>query len=185
MLFLWFFVYRQGVNRSYNRRILGGLVFSCVGDALLVYDHAYFVQGLLAFAVAHGLYSMAFGLRALRAKVGGILGVFSLVAYSFFYPVLEGSLVWLVAVYSLMLLIMVWAALGRASQFVNNRKRHFAWAGFWVGGAMLFWLSDFVLAWNLFRSHVPWGNYIVMFTYYAAQLGISLSVIIPKKSKEV
>eukprot|EP00118_Oscarella_pearsei_P017829 m.179287 g.179287 ORF g.179287 m.179287 type:complete len:235 (+) comp39215_c0_seq1:68-772(+) len=185
MLCLWWFVYRQGIHKSYNRRILGGLVFSCVGDGLLVYTNDYFIQGLLAFAVAHGLYGMAFGLRPFKAKVGAVLGVAALISYSFIYPNLKGILTWLCLFYSIMLMLMVWRALARAWHYVTKHNKHLPWATCLVIGVSLFWLSDLVLAWDAFRMHLPWGKYFVMVTYYAAQLGISLSVIVPKRTKEV
>lgn len=56
----------RGFEYSYARRILTGLAFSLIGDALLVYDHAYFIHGVLAFGISHILYATAYGMRPLR-----------------------------------------------------------------------------------------------------------------------
>jgi len=44
-------------------------------------------------------------------------------------------------------------------------------------GSVLFIVSDFVIAIDKFRHPVLYSHQIVMVTYYAAQLGITLSVV--------
>jgi hypothetical protein len=56
----------RGFEYSYSRRILTGLAFSLLGDALLVYDHSFFIHGVLAFGISHVLYATAYGMRPLR-----------------------------------------------------------------------------------------------------------------------
>jgi hypothetical protein len=56
----------RGFEYSYSRRILTGLAFSLLGDALLVYDHSFFIHGVLAFGISHVLYASAYGMRPLR-----------------------------------------------------------------------------------------------------------------------
>jgi hypothetical protein len=56
----------RGFEYSYSRRILTGLAFSLLGDALLVYDHSFFIHGVLAFGISHILYATAYGMRPLR-----------------------------------------------------------------------------------------------------------------------
>lgn len=58
-------------------------------------------------------------------------------------------------------------------------------------GAMLFMLSDSILAWNKFRDptglkrpDIPHAKLWVMITYYAAQVFIGLSVVGEKKKGE-
>ena len=71
ILSLILFIFLNGINLrgfeySYSRRILTGLAFSLIGDALLVYDHAYFIHGIFAFGISHILYATAYGMRPLR-----------------------------------------------------------------------------------------------------------------------
>jgi len=52
-----FFVLLHGMSfseyYSYSRKVLAGLMFSCIGDAFMVFSTAgYFVPGVAAFAVA-------------------------------------------------------------------------------------------------------------------------------------
>jgi uncharacterized membrane protein YhhN len=44
----------------------------------------------------------------------------------------------------------------------------------WAVGAVLFLISDSVLAWNRFRGHVPAEQYLIWTTYYGGQLLIAL-----------
>lgn len=55
-----------------NRKILAGLLFSCFGDACLVWPE-YFVHGIGSFAVAQILFINAAGLEAINLKLGFIL----------------------------------------------------------------------------------------------------------------
>jgi uncharacterized membrane protein YhhN len=54
---------------TFSRRILTGLLFSCVGDALLIWPQ-YFIYGMGAFAVAQIMYTAAFGFKPLNAPLG-------------------------------------------------------------------------------------------------------------------
>lgn len=65
------FIFLNGINLrgfeySYSRRILAGLAFSLLGDALLVYDNSFFVHGIFAFGISHILYATAYGMKPLR-----------------------------------------------------------------------------------------------------------------------
>lgn len=45
-------------------------------------------------------------------------------------------------------------------------------------GALLFTISDSVLATGRFLRPVPYGNFLVMFTYHLGQLGIAFGAIL-------
>ena len=181
---LWAFVYKQGIHRSYNKLVLAGLVASCLGDALLVYTRDYFTEGLLAFAVAISIYSLAFGLRPFGAKIGAVTGALGVLCYLLLYPGLSGVMTWLCLIYTGLMTLMCWRALVRALHFLVNRK-HIPWALSLIAGGFLFLISDMVLAINKFRFPIPSGDHIIMITYYAAQLSISLSVIRSSRKKSV
>lgn len=55
-----------------NRTILLGLLFSCVGDACLVWPE-YFLHGIVAFGVAQVIFIRAAGLEPLNWKLGLVL----------------------------------------------------------------------------------------------------------------
>lgn len=69
---------------------------------------------------------------------------------------------------------MVWRAVSRVQLFEDL----WTWTKLCsCGGGILFALSDFILGFNKFVSPTPYANMLIMVTYYAAQLGIALSVV--------
>ena len=52
-------------------------------------------------------------------------------------------------------------------------------------GALLFVISDTVLSFDLFIHNLAYSHPVIMFTYYAAQLGITLSIVDSHHSHEV
>lgn len=69
---------------------------------------------------------------------------------------------------------MVWRAVARVQLFEDL----WTWTKLCsCGGGILFALSDFIIGFNMFVSPIPYSNMLIMVTYYAAQLGIALSVV--------
>jgi uncharacterized membrane protein YhhN len=160
------------VSARYRRALVAGLVFSLVGDVVLILPGDRFVAGLAAFLVAHAAYLVAFtdGVRvrlaswttaAYVAVGGGILAS------------LWGTLGPLrlpVAAYVGVILLMAAQAAGRAATLRTPGSRAAA------GGAALFVVSDATLAIDRFGGEVPGEALLVMLTYVAAQLLIAASV---------
>jgi len=69
LVFSFFFFF---CRYAFSRRILTGLVFSCIGDALLVWPNC-FTAGMCMFAMAQIMYIIAFGFEPLNLKLGTIL----------------------------------------------------------------------------------------------------------------
>ena len=159
---------------SYSHKILYGLMCSCVGDAFLVWKEECFLHGVGIFAVAHVFYASAFGFRPLGTSSGIIFSSLAAVGYWYVLPGLTGILFPLGTLYFMLIFMMVWCAVAR----VKHTKGGCGWPEMsGCIGALLFIVSDFVLALNLFYQDIPYSHPIVMVTYYAAQLGISLSII--------
>jgi len=73
-----------------------------------------------------------------------------------------------------LLAVMVWRAVARVQLFDDL----WTWTKLCAfAGSLLFIISDFVIAIDEFRYPVPYSHEIIMLTYYAAQLGITLSVV--------
>lgn len=146
------------------------LAFSSLGDALLDFDpERFFVQGLLAFLVAHLIYILLFvrnWVRPLRPKGWQL----ALVAAVLIYSLLLSR--WLapnlVAVAGpVMLYICVITVMAVSAILAGFSKP-------WVySGVILFLISDSILAVNKFKAPVPLGGYLVWTTYYLAQYGIA------------
>lgn len=173
------FVFLHGMSLSeyysYSRKVLLGLVFSAFGDAFLVWQNSgYFVHGLLMFAVAQLLYASAFGLKPLKMWLGGIVCTIGVIVYAVLYPFLEGPMVFLTGFYVALISFMAWRAAARV-QIFNDLWTWTKLCG--CAGALCFMISDTTIALNKFVSPIPYAQVIIMVTYYAAQLGITLSVV--------
>lgn len=165
---------------GYRRAILLGMAFSCIGDIALMLPFDAFVPGLIAFLLAHVCYIVAFraGFRAGRGLVfaAALLAVFAGINLAGLWPLLPNDLRIPVVVYVVVLALMATLALARA--WANNAATPSAptsarWAAI---GAVLFVISDSVLAWDRFGGGLPAATLCVLSTYYAAQYCIARSV---------
>jgi len=173
------FVLLHGMNFSdayaYSRRILIGLIFSCIGDAFLVWkNYGYFLHGVGMFAIAQMCYASAFGMRPFNVYAGSVCGIVMAMVYNFLWPGLHGVMTVIVFAYLFLILFMAWRAIARVQLFDD------LWT--WTKlcscfGSILFLVSDLIIATEKFVFSVPYGHTLIMLTYYAAQLGISLSVV--------
>ncbi|XP_076757114.1 lysoplasmalogenase TMEM86A isoform X2 [Xylocopa sonorina] len=166
------FVLLHGISLSqeytFSRRILTGLIFSCIGDALLVWPSC-FTPGMCMFALAQIMYISAFGFIPLNI----ILVIYTLM------PGLNGILVIGVPVYTVLLTTMAWRAISR----VQFYKELWTWTKLCscIGG-ICFLVSDTLLGFHYFHTPLPYSQVSIMLTYYAAQLGIALSAVGSKTS---
>jgi len=167
-------------HRTYARAILLGMAFSCMGDIVLMLPFDAFVPGLIAFLLAHVCYIVAFreGFRAGRwlALSAALLAVFAGINLAGLWPLLPNDLRIPVVVYVVVLALMATLALARA--WMKNAATPSAptsarWAAI---GAVLFVISDSVLAWDRFGGGLPAATLCVLSTYYAAQYCIARSV---------
>jgi len=165
---------------GYRRAILLGMAFSCIGDIALMLPFDAFVPGLIAFLLAHVCYIVAFreGFRAGRGMLfaAALLAVFAGINLAGLWPVLPNDLRIPVVVYVVVLALMATLALARAwtkNAATPSAPTSARWAAI---GAVLFVISDSVLAWDRFGGGLPAATLCVLSTYYAAQYCIARSV---------
>ncbi|MCI0389283.1 MAG: lysoplasmalogenase [Acidobacteria bacterium] len=155
--------------------ILGmALAFSSLGDALLDLDpERLFIRGLLAFLVAHFIYILLFvrnWVRPLRPKgwqmaLQAVVLIYSMLLSHWLAPSL-GDVAGPVMLYVCVITVMVVSAI----LAVFSKP--------WVySGAILFLISDSIIAVNKFKSPVPMSGYLVWATYYLAQYGIAIGFL--------
>lgn len=118
---------------------------------------------MAAFAAAHLLYLWAFGLRPLRPGLLLVAFLTSAAYLSLLLPHLEPAMAQPVVAYAMVLAAMLWRGL--------------ACGGSAGHGALLFTVSDAVLAWNSFVRPLPQGRLVTMSTYYVAQALLALSAL--------
>lgn len=155
----------------YTQLILLGLLFSLAGDIFLMLPKDRFIPGLLSFLVAQIVYSVAF---VTSASDYSVLIAFPLLVFGLwiFYTLKPhlAKMTLPVLVYMLCILIMVWAALNWWWDTGD------IFAVYAACGAVLFVISDSVLAWNRFKQSHPFYRPLILFTYFAAQFLIAHSV---------
>ena len=154
-------------KRRFHALVLTGLFFCMLGDGLL----HWFVIGLGAFLIGHLFYIGGF-LCKWRFSVPATLTIVPLAVYGWLMgrELVQGlvdggneALVVPVIAYITVISLMAWTA-------IMSRN---AWA---IVGALLFAVSDSVLAWNMFVDKLAFSGPIIMLTYYGAQLCLARSI---------
>ena len=156
----------------YKYAIAAGVAFSLAGDVFLMLSAKRFVWGLVSFLVAHLIYLTVFTARAGFREPAWLALPFLAAEFCIAWQIAPRArrLCWPVTVYSLILLAMAWRACALWAVAGDTRA---LLAGF---GALLFVVSDFVLALNRFIRRFRFAQVIVLGTYYAAQCLIAWSV---------
>lgn len=147
--------------------LLGALLASLVGDVLLMQSDAYFIPGLVAFLVAHGFYIALFLQDSPRFPSGrallGTLGVGAAMLVWLWGGLTDPGLKIAVPVYVGVIALMAAQAIGRATVLRDAR----AWGV--AVGAVVFMLSDALIAVNRFVQPLPLAPLWILSSYYLAQ----------------
>jgi uncharacterized membrane protein YhhN len=152
--------------------ILAGLICSLSGDIALMFPQRGFRPGLVAFLAAQVLYILAFRPGPGRTVSVGLLlpfMIYGLLMFRMLAPGL-GALKLPVFVYIAAITVMAWLAAGRFIE-LGGLKPLLAFAG-----AVLFLISDSVLAFDRFGKRIGPAQAIILGTYFPAQILIALSV---------
>ncbi len=156
--------------------VLLALLFSTLGDVLLLFSRQYtsfFLLGLGAFLVAHLFYILTFW----KLKKGdGYLIAFPLLTVPFLlyligllaylWSGIPAPMRWAVVLYGAVIMVMALSALHLRRKVPENAF----WTVFF--GAVLFVLSDTMIAINKFRQSIPSAGLLIMSTYVLGQYGI-------------
>ena len=154
--------------------LAAALMLSCAGDVFLHLSfRRYFVHALVAFLLAHVTYVVLFVRnrpRPLRPSTGQLI------------------LAFVVVVYGLLMCAWLWTGLGRLagpalayaaaitamvlSTILAGFSRPFVWIG-----ALLFLISDSLIAAGRFMVTVPLIGLLIWPTYYLGQYGIAIGFL--------
>jgi uncharacterized membrane protein YhhN len=160
------------VSSAERAWFVGALALGLLSDVFLMLPQDMFVAGLAAALVEHIAYIAGFRARDLHTfllLLGATVAAVSAVA------VLPGvyrslrrqqpRLVAPVIAYSAVFIVMVTSAGGTGS-------------GVAFGGALLFFYSDALLAWNRFVHPVGWGRFVNIVAYHSGQALLVLSLAV-------
>ncbi len=164
----------KSITTGITKWVLFALIFSLAGDVLLMFQgkkEIFFLLGLASFLIAHIFYIIFFHHVRVRENVKSnpwllvIVVVYYAALISWLSPYL-GEMKLPVRIYGIIISIMFMLAMHMLS--IKNKI-----AGSWMlWGALLFVVSDSVLAINKFYQPFEAANVIIMLTYGLAQLFI-------------
>jgi uncharacterized membrane protein YhhN len=160
------------VPAAYKTLVLAGLAFSLLGDVALMFPDKWFQAGLVAFLAAQIMYILAFRPRAGQTVSPMTFLPFVLYGLLMFFLLAPKLGPMKVPVFVYIAAIVTMAGFA-AARYVDRGgpKPLLAFLG-----AVLFLVSDSVLAYDRFARKVPGARVLVLGTYFPAQLLIALSV---------
>ncbi len=185
-----FYVYHTQLKGRFAKRLFTGLLFGLFGDSFLMFEHinsSFFMYGLICFLIGHLCYISAFFLdyswnpslekKATRIALV-IFGVFCVGFYLYLRPNL-GEMKIPVMIYAFVISIMGIMAVNR-----KGRVNTFSFNMILIG-AILFVISDAILAINKFSLPFPYASIPIMATYMLAQYLITVGAVERKLKKTV
>ena len=176
LIVLFLIGYYWSLSTTRSMVFVVALLFCWAGDVFLLFQDgasSFFLLGLVSFLIGHVLYILSYryfrwkdtsrellGTQKVRFALPIVLAGTGLVVV--LYPSL-GELRIPVMIYALVLTLMVLNAVFRYGR-TSSTSFWFAFAG-----AVLFMVSDSLLAINKFMKPLPQASLLIMLTYIAAQ----------------
>jgi uncharacterized membrane protein YhhN len=160
----------QPVSSTERIFFVVALVLGLVSDVFLMLPQDMFLMGLVAAFVEHLAYIAGFRARALSIGLLVLAAVVALVSVALLFPAInravrktQPGLVTPIAAYMLVFVVMVASAGGTGSLVA-------------LAGALLFFYSDALLAWNRFVQPLAWGRPVNIVAYHTGQALLVLSL---------
>ncbi len=167
LIILIFLVPRKSI---YNKLIILGFVFSLAGDVLLMETVDKFIYGLVAFLIAHVFYILAFLKKDNKAELLSSIPFYIYgVVFFWFLRTSLGEMAIPVAVYMLIITTMLWRSFVQRN--VGTAEKWALW------GAVLFTLSDSMIAISKFYEPFYLASTFIMLTYWGGQFLIYWSTL--------
>lgn len=181
-ILVFFISSTKHIETKAKRVTLLALLFSWIGDILLLFENEselFFMFGLISFLLAHISYSIVFGYKRDKKRRPLLFVIlllsYALVLFSFLKDGLNDMLI-PVLIYMLAILIMALMAYYRKGS-VGKLSYRLVFVG-----AILFMLSDSILALDKFYQPLALSKIGIMLTYGLAQFLIVLGVLKEFKS---
>jgi uncharacterized membrane protein YhhN len=189
VLILWVIVSALRIQVLGNPALIWlvvGLCLCLLGDIFLFLPpEKWFVKGLIAFLLGHIGYILSFGVFSISADrlvpslvLGALIIVMGVVIVCRLIQGLKnsgkGRMTGPIIIYSVVISFMLFSS---GYKFLD-----FSWstgeALLLAGGALLFYISDILNAWERFVSKFPNDRTIIMATYHLGQFGIAAGMLL-------
>jgi alkenylglycerophosphocholine/alkenylglycerophosphoethanolamine hydrolase len=182
LLGIWLLI--QPISFSFLFWFFLALVCSLLGDIWLLAPARFFMAGLASFLLAHVAYIIGFNQYQLPPLTWPVVQLVSFFIFLgvFIYPLLYRSikkrsgtrkLQGATLIYFIILSLMAISAV--STLFRPDWERQTA--AFVAAGGLLFFFSDFMLAFDRFIRPVSHGRLVVHITYHLGQFGLILGVV--------
>lgn len=178
---LW--LVQQGGLTNWMIWFVIGAIFSLVGDVFLMLPYNLFLAGLISFLLAHIAYIIGFNesLPTITAPGSIIFLAIAIIAWQSYNRLAAGmdekglgTLKLPVLVYIVIISLMTFSAI----QTLLRAEWHLNTAVIVSIGGILFFISDFILAWDRFVLPISHGRLKTMISYHLAQAGILLGTAV-------
>ena len=180
----------SGSAQHVVRHFIWGLAFSAVGDGCLVFPEiGLFVPGLISFAISLCFYISALGLvESLQdiSYVGVLCGLCTLSLSSGILlvfknrmipqrlkPLAKIVLIVLIVMYFMILSVLLWS-----STLLFLRQTYVVGTCSMIGAAMFYTSDMLIAAGAIWDFTLLQGRWLVMTTYYSAQLLLAISMLL-------
>jgi uncharacterized membrane protein YhhN len=178
LFFFYFQKVKQNISKT-DKIMLISLIFSCLGDTFLMFqgkNPQFFLLGLGSFLVAQVSYSFIFYREGKAQYLKRIpFLIYTVVLVNILIHEIPKDFRIPIYVYSLAITLMGIKAMERQT---NSKSYRFV-----LVGAILFIISDSLIAINKFAFNVPLSGICVMATYIAAQYLIVEGVLLGRTTK--
>jgi len=161
----------EPVSQGERLFFIAALTLGLLSDVFLMLPRDMFLAGLVAAFVEHIAYIAGFRTRDLHTGLLVVALAVALVSVAAVMPAVyralrkdHPSLVAPVIAYVAVFVVMVAGAGGTGS-------------GVALAGALLFFYSDALLAWNRFVKPVGWGRFVNIIAYHSGQALLVLSLV--------
>lgn len=181
MISLFFFYFqkvKQNMGTS-DKIMLVSLIFSCLGDTFLMFqgkNPQFFLLGLGSFLVAQIAYTTVFR-KSRKTEILKSLpfAIYTAILLLFLWNKISSAFLGAILVYSFAIMMM---GIGAVERQTSQKSYQFV-----LIGAILFIISDSLIAINKFAFPIPLSGLWVMATYIAAQYLIVEGVLLGRNTK--
>ncbi len=161
----------QPVSGAERAFFVVALALGLASDVFLMLPHDMFLMGLLAALIEHLAYIAGFRARDFQVAPFAVATVIALASSAVFLPSIlravrkhQPKLFVPVIAYAVVFVVMVVSAGGTGSPVA-------------LAGALLFFYSDALLAWNRFVKPLSWGRLVNIVAYHSGEAVLVLSLV--------
>lgn len=178
LLFFYFQKVKQNISKT-DKIMLTSLVFSCLGDTFLMFqgiNPQFFLLGLGSFLVAQLAYYFIFSKSGKTQYLKRLpITIYTMALVAFLWNKIPQSFLLPIFIYAFAIMMM---GIGAVQRQTNQKSYRFV-----LIGAILFIISDSLIAINKFAFSIPLSGLWIMATYIAAQYLIVEGVLLGRDTK--